>query len=119
MFAQYIIELKDTIDKFNFTELNREYKDMYIKDENNNIDCILKYYSSSQQMLPNRMKLVECNGNNIFDTDDIIVIQNKNSNLPINIFNRCKWEANPLSLKVSDYKNESNSDMFIMSINFL
>ena len=108
---------KDTIDKFNFTELNREYDDKYIIDENNNIDCILKYYSSSQQMLPNRMKLVECNGNNIFDTDDIIVIQNKNGNLPINIFNRCKWEANPLSLKVSDYKNESNSDMFIMSIN--
>lgn len=105
---------KDTINNFNFAELNKNYEDIYLN--NDGFECILKYYSSSQQMLPNRMKLIESNGNNIFDTDDIIVIQNKNKNLPIDIFNKSKWEANPLSLKISDYKNESNSDMFIMSI---
>lgn len=103
---------KDTIDKFNFSELNKKYDD--IKEEG--FDYILKYYSSSQQILPNRLKLIDSNGNNIFNSDDIIVIQNKNKNLPINIFNKSKWEANPLSLTVNDYKNESNSDIFIMSM---
>jgi hypothetical protein len=72
---------------------------------------------ASQQILPNRMKLIPTNGNNVFNEDDIIVIQNKNINLPINIFNKTKWLAEPISLGVENYTNESNSDLFILRSN--
>ena len=80
-------------------------------------DYILKYVSSDNKFLINRMILKDSNGINIFNNDDIIVSTVNNINLPFVLELGSHWNFKPFSLGMNKESNVySNTNSAIVSI---
>jgi hypothetical protein len=103
---------KDTINKLD----HQENADNILKTPNSRY--ILKKYKYDDLFLINRMMLVENEGINQFNNDDIVVasIQN-NQNLAFNMSLGSKWEFQHVSLGAEDMEPvTSKTNVAIMSI---
>ena len=122
---------RDTIDKVmdkSYLNVPEEDKKIIIKpkqkyDKSNNpiqrnFEYILEYVRSDNQMLLNRMEMVESGGVNHFNRDDIVwgAIWN-NNRLPINIDLGTKWVYEPMSIGMTKtISNVSNSEVCMMPV---
>jgi len=108
---------KQTISKTytpNQLKITDENKILYLT---NNDKYELRYVSSGNEFLLNRMKYIPNNSINHFNSKDMIVGKIlSNNKLPVNIFDSSKWEITPMSIGISDnVKINSNSEMCLLS----
>ena len=98
-------------------DIKKEYSDLDIKKEFRNNQYKLKYVSSDNKFLINRMIFKDSNGINIFNTDDIIVSTVNNVDLPFVLELGSHWNFKPYSLGMRKEANVySNTNSAIISL---